>query len=294
MARPLRLEYPGAVWHLTACGNERKRIFRSVPDYLRFDELLGEAARRYKWIVYAYVLMSNHTHLVIETPEETLSRGMQWLNGKYAQWFNDWSAWKNRSSAVITRVSAQGESDVDRVVHRARREERERVCVVCKCTTGRRVHGDSFDIADEQPAFGGHQLTALDFLPNRACDLREKEVGGLESIFGDEQSGGGVASRLRDEPFDDDTPRRRRRSSVAVFPNQRHALRKKDRARCHAPVGGTIWEWWTERAGLGWARAGSSSMTSYVRTCSAVSSPADVFTRSALRVSEVETGGCHL
>jgi REP element-mobilizing transposase RayT len=88
MARPLRLEYPGAVWHLTARGNERKRIFRSAPDYLRFLELLGEAARRYNWIVYAYVLMTNHTHLVIETPEETLSRGMQWLNGKYAQWFN--------------------------------------------------------------------------------------------------------------------------------------------------------------------------------------------------------------
>src|SRR6266566_3358763 len=88
MARPLRLEYPGAVWHLTARGNERKPIFRSARDYLRFLELLGEAARRYNWIVYAYVLMTNHTHLVIETPEETLSRGMQWLNGKYAQWFN--------------------------------------------------------------------------------------------------------------------------------------------------------------------------------------------------------------
>ena len=82
IARPLRLDYPGAVWHLTARGNERKRIFRSSPHYLRFVELLDEAARRYNWIVYAYILMTNHTHLVIETPEETLSRGMQWLNSR--------------------------------------------------------------------------------------------------------------------------------------------------------------------------------------------------------------------
>jgi hypothetical protein len=64
-----------------------------------------------------------------------------------------------------------------------------KVCVGCKCTTWRGVHGDLFDIVDESLAFGARQLTAEDLLPNRVCDLREKEVGGLESIFGSEPSG---------------------------------------------------------------------------------------------------------
>jgi putative transposase len=88
MARPLRLEHPGGVWHITSRGNERRDIFHTDRDRLRFLEFLSKAARRYNWTVYAYVLMSNHFHLVIETPEMTLSRGMHWLNGVYAQWFN--------------------------------------------------------------------------------------------------------------------------------------------------------------------------------------------------------------
>ena len=88
MARPLRIEYPGAVWHVTARGNERKNIFRSDADRRLLLEFLGEAVRRFDWIVHTYVLMSNHYHFVIETPRPTLSRGMQWLNGRYAQRFN--------------------------------------------------------------------------------------------------------------------------------------------------------------------------------------------------------------
>ncbi len=88
MARPLRLEYEGALWHITARGNERKNIYRSDADRRLFLSLLGEAVERYRWILHEYTLMSNHYHLVIETPEKTLSRGMQWLNGQYAKKFN--------------------------------------------------------------------------------------------------------------------------------------------------------------------------------------------------------------
>jgi len=88
MARPLRLEYPGAVWHVTSRGNNREDIYRDDEDRLMFLSIFAEAVRRYRWIVHAYTLMTNHYHLIIETPEVTLSRGMKWMNGKYAQWFN--------------------------------------------------------------------------------------------------------------------------------------------------------------------------------------------------------------
>jgi len=88
MARPLRLEHPGAVWHVTSRGNNREDIYRSDEDHLKFLSIFVEAVRRFSWIVHAYTLMTNHFHLVLETPEPTLSRGMKWMNGKYAQWFN--------------------------------------------------------------------------------------------------------------------------------------------------------------------------------------------------------------
>ena len=88
MARPLRLEHPGAVWHITSRGNNRGDIYLGDEDHLMFLGIFAEAVRRFRWIIHAYTLMTNHFHLVIETPEPTLSRGMKWMNGKYAQWFN--------------------------------------------------------------------------------------------------------------------------------------------------------------------------------------------------------------
>lgn len=89
MARPLRIEFPGALYHVTSRGNERRSIFRSDLDRNAFLEFLASAVRRFHWSVTAWVLMDNHFHLVIQTPEPNLSRGMQWLNGSYAGWFND-------------------------------------------------------------------------------------------------------------------------------------------------------------------------------------------------------------
>ena len=88
MARPLRIEFPGALDHVTSRGNERRAIFRSDRDRRTFLTLLEQAATRFGWSVTAYVLMTNHFHLVIQTPEPNLSRGMQWLNGTYAARFN--------------------------------------------------------------------------------------------------------------------------------------------------------------------------------------------------------------
>ncbi len=88
MARPLRLEYPGALYHLTARGNARARIYLDDQDQSRFLDLLGAVCERHNWVVHAYCLMGNHYHLVVETPEPTLSKGMRQLNGVYTQDFN--------------------------------------------------------------------------------------------------------------------------------------------------------------------------------------------------------------
>ena len=88
MARALRIEYPGAVYHVTSRGNERRDIFLDDDDRRMFLALLAQAVVRFGWILTAYTLMTNHFHLVVETPTPTLSRGMQWLNGTYAAWFN--------------------------------------------------------------------------------------------------------------------------------------------------------------------------------------------------------------
>lgn len=88
MTRPLRLEYPGAVWHVTSRGNERKDVYRDDEDRTKFLSVLGRVAELYRWTVHAWVLMGNHYHLLLETPQPTLSRGMRQLNGVYAQAFN--------------------------------------------------------------------------------------------------------------------------------------------------------------------------------------------------------------
>ena len=88
MARPLRIEFEGALYHLTSRGNAGEKIFFTESDRQAFLDILGEAVKRYGWICHAYCLMTNHYHLLIETPNANLSRGMRHLNGVYTQWVN--------------------------------------------------------------------------------------------------------------------------------------------------------------------------------------------------------------
>ncbi|MEO8380886.1 MAG: transposase [Acidobacteriota bacterium] len=88
MARQLRIEFPDALYHVTSRGNEQRDIFRDDFDRSKFLAILGEAVERFGWSITAWVLMTNHFHLVIQTPDPNLSRGMQWVNGTYASWFN--------------------------------------------------------------------------------------------------------------------------------------------------------------------------------------------------------------
>lgn len=88
MARPLRIEYEGAFYHITARGNERKRIYDSTPDYEKFRSYLKRAQEKYGYLLHCYVLMTNHYHLLIETPRPNLGRVMHYINGSYANYFN--------------------------------------------------------------------------------------------------------------------------------------------------------------------------------------------------------------
>ncbi len=89
MARSHRPQVAGGIYHVTARGNRRQRIFLSDPDNELFLGLLGRTAARLGWLCHAYCLMPNHFHLVVTTPEANLSRGMQWLCGTYAHVFNE-------------------------------------------------------------------------------------------------------------------------------------------------------------------------------------------------------------
>lgn len=88
MARPMRIVYPGAVYHVTARGNRRGEIFTEDEDGYSFLIILGEVARRFNLLCHAYCLMGNHYHLILETPYGNLPRAMRQLNGVYTQTFN--------------------------------------------------------------------------------------------------------------------------------------------------------------------------------------------------------------
>jgi len=88
MARPLRLEFPGAIYHVTSRGNARQRVFFTDADRELLLSILFGVVSRYGWICHAYCLMANHYHLLVETPKANLSIGMRQLNGMYTQAFN--------------------------------------------------------------------------------------------------------------------------------------------------------------------------------------------------------------
>jgi len=88
MARPLRIEYEGAVYHVTSRGNAGEPVFRNEEDRGNILTTIKKVRDRYNWLCHGYCLMDNHYHLIIETPEGNLSNGMRQLNGLYTQGVN--------------------------------------------------------------------------------------------------------------------------------------------------------------------------------------------------------------
>lgn len=88
MARPLRLEFPGALYHITSRSDGGEDVFVDEGDRRVFFDIFAAVCRRFNWSVHAYCLMSDHYHLLVETPDSNLSKGMRQLNGVYTQRFN--------------------------------------------------------------------------------------------------------------------------------------------------------------------------------------------------------------
>jgi REP element-mobilizing transposase RayT len=88
MARPLRLEFPGAIYHVTSRGDRQEAIYEGDADRQQWLGILSKICERYNWRVHAYCLMDNHYHILLETADGNLSKGMRQLNGIYTQYFN--------------------------------------------------------------------------------------------------------------------------------------------------------------------------------------------------------------
>jgi len=88
MARPLRIEFAGALYHVTSRGDGREDIYLDDGDRKHWLEVLGDVHDRFNWVMHAYCLMSNHYHLIVETPDGNLAQGMRQLNGVFTQRFN--------------------------------------------------------------------------------------------------------------------------------------------------------------------------------------------------------------
>ena len=88
MARPLRIEYEGAFYHVTARGNERREIYFTKTDYGKFKEYLEGAQEKFGCLFHAYVFMTNHYHMIIETPNANIGKVMHYINGSYTNYIN--------------------------------------------------------------------------------------------------------------------------------------------------------------------------------------------------------------
>ena len=121
MARPLRIEYPGAFYHVTSRGNEAKAIFKSLRDREKFLSYLQSATQRYGALIQVYCLMDNHYHLLVETPSGNLSQIMQHINGAYTTYFNikrhrSGHLFQGRYKAILVEAD-QYAKEVSRYIH---------------------------------------------------------------------------------------------------------------------------------------------------------------------------------
>ncbi len=106
MSRPVRIEFPGAHYHVTSRGTNEQAVFLDDDDRGAFLNVLAGVVERFGWRLHSYVLMENHYHLVVDVPDANLSKGMRQLNGVYTQHFNrrhgrDGSLFQGRFRSIL-------------------------------------------------------------------------------------------------------------------------------------------------------------------------------------------------
>jgi putative transposase len=121
MARPLRINYPGAFYHVTSRGNDRKNVFKSERDREKFIEYLDSATQRYDAVIHAFCLMDNHYHFLLETPSGNLPQIMRHINGAYTTYFNVKRArsghlFQGRYKAILVEIDEYAK-ELSRYIH---------------------------------------------------------------------------------------------------------------------------------------------------------------------------------
>jgi REP element-mobilizing transposase RayT len=191
MARPLRIEIPGAWYHVTARGNERRAIFREERDFARLVEILEEMVARFGVRLHGYVLMANHYHLIAETPRGNLSRAMQWLNLSYSSWFNrqhrrSGHLFQGRFKSIIVDPQEWG-LEVSRYVHLnplrtsahgMSRKQRQEVA------TSKRKRAGEREIADRLLALNGYRWSSYRAFAGYEPEPDWLETGGIAGLMG--------------------------------------------------------------------------------------------------------------
>jgi len=175
MARPLRIEYPGAWYHVTCRGNERRAIFRDDRDRERFLETVDETRELFGVEVHGYVLMDNHVHLILMTPGGTLQKFMQRLNTSYTVFFNR----RHRRSGHLFQGRYQAvlgsEEFVERVFERFLAKRK----VVTKEFPGFR----EFERGPETVEEIGRRVAGLFQVAESELRRRRSRHGGARSVF---------------------------------------------------------------------------------------------------------------
>jgi len=113
MARRIRVEYEGALYHVINRGNYRRDVFATPGAAAAFETTLGEACARHAWLVHAYVVMGNHYHVALETPRPNLVDGMHWLQSTFATRFNRYRAERNRTGQAVARCTIARRNTVE-------------------------------------------------------------------------------------------------------------------------------------------------------------------------------------
>ncbi len=253
MARPLRVEYEGALYHITSRGNARERIFLTDSDRLEFLDVLAQVVSRFGWICHAYCLMSNHYHLLVETPLPNLSKGMQFLNGVYTQRFNratkqSGHVFQGRYKAILVEKESHLLELARYVVLNPVRAKAARSASAWPWSSYRATAGQV-----EAPEFLAIDWLLSQFHAERATAMRAycrfvSQGRGVDvwedlragSLLGGDEFVGQMKSRLAEAPLDPNVLRRERdaaRPSLEALFSDVPDTRTRDRRICDAVRG---------------------------------------------------------